>query len=546
VLSAGVAGCNGPIHLRLADHVSRPNPRVVMFFIDGVDRRLFGSWLASGELPNIRRYLADRGTEVLHAVSCVPTVTYANTATLLTGRRPGHHGVVGNKWFDRRRMFYQDYGYSETYSRINHDVTGPTIYELLPDRFTVSIQSPLTRGVSRTYDNLITGSVTWWLGFIDWTDRLPPLRYEEIAQEASADSKGCWPEFIHTYFPAVDEYGHRYGTRSWQYKYAVRNADHQIGRICGGLKEAGLFDRTTFVLVSDHGMVDVAPGQQFDVAKALARQFGRKVPATWPELSTNYRERQDYLNRYDTLATPDGVRKCGVYFRFAEDWTERPTHVEAATPSLLGAKRPTADGRSPSVGTIARWLASQPAVWIAAVPVGPNEVALYGAGGVAVVSRKGIGKSAVYRYAVREGTDPLGYQDHPSAGRRVDGGFHSAEDWFDATIETAAPDLPGQICELFDSDRAGEIVLFAASGWGFSTWEHAGHGSITAEEMFVPMIWAGPDIPAGQKLNRARTCDVTPTILEILHAPEQSAVGPPFDGTSLLSRLRKPDGVAGL
>ncbi len=351
VVLAAIAccGCNGAIHLRVQAHVARSNPRVVLFFIDGLDRERFRRWVAAGELPNIKRYIVDRGTAVENAVSCLPSITYANTATFLTGRFPGHHGVLANKWLDRERVFYQDYGYAETYRRINCDVTGPTIYELLGDRYTVSIQSPLTRGVDRTYYNDITGSVTWWLGLLDWTDRLPPLRFEEIAQEVSADPQGRWPSFVHTYFPAVDEYGHRYGSDHWGYKYAVQNADHQIGRICGGLKDAGLLDTTTLALVSDHGMTGIGRGKRFYVKKALARQFGKKVPRTWPELSTDYYERREYLERYDTVVTPGGGRKCAVYFRFAERWSPRPVNVEAGTTYSLSATGSSGDGGGATV-----------------------------------------------------------------------------------------------------------------------------------------------------------------------------------------------------
>ncbi|MBN1343140.1 MAG: alkaline phosphatase family protein [Phycisphaerae bacterium] len=538
------AGCNGPLHLRLADHVARPNPRVVLIFVDGVDRTLFREMLAAGELPNIKRYIVDRGAEVENAVSCLPTITYANTTTFLTGRVPGHHGVIANKWFDRERMLYQDYGYSETYSRINYDHTGPTIYELLSDKYTVSIQSPLMRGATRSYDNLITGAVTWWLGLLDWTDRLPPLRYEEVATEVSADPEGKWPSFVHTYFPAVDEYGHRYGDRHWGYRYALRNVDQQIWRICDGLDRVGLLERTTLVLVSDHGMTPIARSQRLYVKKALAKQFRRKAPHTWPEFSTDYHDRKRYLDRYDTIVASGGGRKCAVYLRLDENWTRRPSNVEGATTYCVAE---AADGgAAATVRSIVRWLAEQPAVLIAAVPVGPDEVALHGADGEGVVSRKGAGASATYRYAVRTGSDPLGYSTSGKSAALMDGGYHSADAWFAATVETDAPDIPGQICSMFDTVRAGEIMLFAARGWGFSRVENAGHGSITGGDMFVPMYFAGPDIAVGGKVDRARTCDIMPTILDVLGVSDRLKDHAPIDGVSLLPKLRKGQVAKGL
>ncbi len=538
-IAYALCGCNGPIHLRVQEHVATPNPRVVMFFIDGMNRSHYRKWLAEGSLPNIKRYLVDRGTEVENAVSCLPSITYANMAAMLTGRRPGHHGVISNKWFDRQRLFYEDCTYGETYRRINNDVRGKTLYEMLSDKFTVSIQCPLTRGVDRTYYNDITASITWWLGLLDWTDRLMPLRFEEIALEASAKPDGTWPSFIHSYFPAVDEYGHLYGTRGWPYKYAVQNADHQIGRICGGLEAAGLLEKTTLLLLADHGMVHVEPGQKFYVHRALRDRFEKVVPHTWPEFVTDYELRRAHLERYDTIVTPDGGRKCSVYFRFDDHWRDRPANVEVArTCTLERHKVRSILHPGPSVRKVARWLASQEAVVVAAVPIGPDSVAIYGRVGEAVIDRRGTGRRATYRYRIRRGGDPLGYVFDPQASRLIDDQYHSANAWFDATLKTDAPDFPGQICEVFDTSRAGDIMLFAARGWAFSWKERGGHGSITADDMFVPMVWAGPGIAVGGKVERARTCDVMPTILDVLGELDRLERHEPIDGRSLLPELR--------
>jgi hypothetical protein len=287
-------------------------------------------------------------------------------------------------------------------------------------------------------------------------------------------------------------------------------------------------------------MTDIAADKRLYVSKALRKTFGRKVPATtWPELATDYDERRRYLATYDTVTASGGGRKCSIYFRFAEDWSQRPVNIESATTFSLSARRSGGNGRGASVLTMVRWLAEQPAVLIAAVPVGPDEVALHGADGVATVTRKGRGNGATYRYAVRQGADPLGYQSNDDAQRLMDGGYHLAGMWFAATVGTDAPDIPGQICEMFDTIRAGEIMLFAARDWGFSWKENAGHGSITAADMFVPMVWAGPGIAVSGKVERARTCDVMPTILDVLGVSDRLTDHRPIDGVSLLPKLRR-------
>src|SRR5436305_879819 len=37
------------------------------------------------------------------AMAGLPTVTLANHTSILTGRLPGHHGILHNAWYDRAR-----------------------------------------------------------------------------------------------------------------------------------------------------------------------------------------------------------------------------------------------------------------------------------------------------------------------------------------------------------------------------------------------------------------------------------------------------------
>ena len=57
---------------------------------------------AAGEAPNVARLLG-MGTAYTHgAMAGLPTVTLANHTSILTGRLPGHHGILNNAWYDRR------------------------------------------------------------------------------------------------------------------------------------------------------------------------------------------------------------------------------------------------------------------------------------------------------------------------------------------------------------------------------------------------------------------------------------------------------------
>src|SRR4051794_11273349 len=52
------------------------------------------------EMPTLRR-LAAEGAIAHSMMAVVPTVTWPNHTSVVTGVRPGRHGVVGNNYFDR-------------------------------------------------------------------------------------------------------------------------------------------------------------------------------------------------------------------------------------------------------------------------------------------------------------------------------------------------------------------------------------------------------------------------------------------------------------
>ena len=97
--------------------------------------------------------------------------------------------------------------------------------------------------------------------------------------------------------------------------------------------------------------------------------------------------------------------------------------------------------------------------------------------------------------------------------------------------ESNLPDAPRQLLQLFQSARAGDLVLAAAPGADFrGPWEipehRSGHGSLIAEHMEVPIAAnvALPDMPI-------RTVDLMPTVLERLGVAVPSGValdGVPF------------------
>ena len=91
--------------------------------------------------------------------------------------------------------------------------------------------------------------------------------------------------------------------------------------------------------------------------------------------------------------------------------------------------------------------------------------------------------------------------------------------------------------ELFDSRRAGDLVIFAADNWDFDSHIIGGHGSVRQVDMRMPMIFAGPEIKAGGRLAAARTVDVAPTLIDMI-SPDKLKLHN-FDGHSLLPAMKQ-------
>jgi arylsulfatase A-like enzyme len=539
----GLAGCaaDRPLQVRIGEDIARPQRAAVVFFIDGFGQAQFDQALADGRIPNIDRHILKRGVRVERAVSCIPSITYANSVTFLTGLYPGHHGIVANKWFEPSTGRFQDYDYIKTYQRVDGDYAAPTIYEILPDRVAVSIQTAIRRGCTHPIDNWATSGINWFFGNISGVDSLVAQRFELIGE--LTPRWGRWPELIWVYFPGADNFGHRFGPDSRQYQDAVANVDRQIGHICKGLQDIGMYEQTYLVLVSDHGMVRVDGSHAFDIDEFLANRTGAKV---WADRCTEPGEEQRLRRDYDFVVATTASRWTAVYpiaasrhpaslavRKLAEDLHQIEEHAGQSSPPA----------RDEVFALLPDWLreaVDHPAVELAACSFRRGAVHLLTRGGYALVTRTD-GPDA--RYAVRQSlASPVVEPDLlPTDPNAAD-----SRAWLAATIGSRYPDLVPQIAALFDSERAGSIVFFAAEGWDFSTEDPAGgHGSILAADVRVPMLFAGPGLPAGATIPLARNCDVMPTLLHLLGGeplmPDGRRVD--IDGVNLLPSSPRQTGV---
>ncbi|HVP11612.1 MAG TPA: alkaline phosphatase family protein [Phycisphaerae bacterium] len=532
------SGCaaDRPIHVRIDNDIRRPERAVVIFFVDGLGEREFDEALAEGRLPNIATHILARGPRVENAVSCIPSITYAVGVTFITGRLPGHQGVLSNKWFDPSTGRFENYCYIASYQQVDADyASSPTIYEILHDRVSVNIQLAIRRGVTHSIDNWATSGLNWWSQNYTGVDCLVAQQFELVGQRSRW--WGRWPDLIMAYFPAIDKVGHQAGPQSDAYKQAVANVDKQIGRICGALKDVGMYERTSLCLVSDHGIVGVTPDKLLDIPLLLERSTGRPV---WTNRRTAPGQEAKVLGKYDYAVAVTASRWAAVY-PLPNAIKDERSRLASFSAALDQFDAEAASGGIDAVqddlrSALPLWMTealAHPAVEMAACSFRRGRVHVFTRDGHALILRT---DGPPERHTVYQETGHTVFEHSSIPSADLDGNSDSRA-WLRLTAHDRYPDLVPQIAAMFDSERAGNIVFFAADGWDFSLADpYGGHGSILPGEMRVPMAFAGPGLSPDMSIPYARSCDLMPTILHRLRADPYKADDPriDIDGIDLL------------
>ncbi len=522
-----LSGCSvttGPIKLRINDGVDKPPVSVALFLVDGLDRQVMQQLAYEGKLPNIQSRFMDGGVCVDSAVASMPALTYPNLVSAMTGRFPGHHGILGNQWFERSTLQIQDYLTVPTYLLAGNDFDAPTIHEILDEQFTVNDQCPARRGMDRTADNWLLTGADWLLGTYTITDARVGSDVAWVAKVSN--EAGKWPVFCTFYFPGVDQIGHEGGSDSSSYRHAVENADRQIGRVIDAIEEARPAKKTYFVLLADHGHIPLNRDRSAAIARCLDLGFGLRV--LHAEINNpDPEKRAEELKRYDAIVITSGRRRVAIHLRGEADWKSAPTRAQID--QILD--RPACPYHGSQRG-MAR-LVDLPVVACAAHKT---------PGGARVVTRNGdilierIIERSEARYRVLQGAALL------PAGTPIEFDvtqWHPSRAWLAATADSEWPDFVPQVVDMFDSSRAGDIVVFAADDWALGPGDQGGHGSCVARDMRIPMYVAGPDLPCGTHIRCGRLVDVMPTILDLLGESGRLAGQPPIDGKSLLPELHR-------
>ncbi len=235
-------------------------PLVLLISIDGFKP----SYLSKSSAPNLFE-LANGGMMAQGLISAFPSVTFPNHVTIVTGQTPDHHGIVNNTMTDP--------GTTQRFSLGSR--------EAVENPFWWQESKPIWIAARKQGK---VASTLFWPGSETTIDGLRPndwLRYDhDMSHETRIKTLVGWlsrppaerPDFATLYFADVDSAGHSAGPDSQAVQDSVKKVDDSIGELSRELKRLGLLERTTWIIVSDHGMAS-SPVEKVVSAQGLLANF---------------------------------------------------------------------------------------------------------------------------------------------------------------------------------------------------------------------------------------------------------------------------------
>jgi arylsulfatase A-like enzyme len=505
----------------------RPDGRassICLLMCDGLSDEALNALLAEGHLPTIKSLIMDRGLRVQTAVASLPSETYPNVATMMTGLLPGHNGIAANIWVDRSlRRTERHTNLFRIYSTGDFLATGVrTIFERLPGP-TIAITTPVFKGATEVSKNTPAVVASYFRNDWAFLDR-KTLEDAGDAYRRNLD-EGRIPSLVWAHILGPDEVAHYDGPDSQEFADLANSLDRSFARLVRRLNRWKILDRVLFVLVGDHGNESYTRALDSDElvfrvlyshpTEAYCLDGGCYViPFT--------KSKKRAFDIGDTKIAVGAYRGLMIWLPGERPQDPLPVAFKKGRRKKRKAIRPIAPPPPRSEFAAALSRLPEIALVISRAPI-PGNVEIYGPNGRGLVQRDDSGDEARYLYLVTEGQDPLGYTSRTESANLI-GRPSLASEWLIASRDTEYPDLVVQLAEYFDSPRAPDVYITPVAGVGFRAARASGHGALLRKEMVVPLVFAGPGVFPGKRLV-ARTADLAPTLL--------SYFGIPYDETEM-------------
>lgn len=218
--------------------------------------------------------LWNQGSRVNRMQTIYPSLTYPSHVSILTGVHPGRHGIVNNEpsipgnlkcdwyWFHQPVQVKDLHDLAKeaglTTASVFWPVSGahPSIDFLVAEYWAQGKDDTLEAAYKRagTSDELFERCVRPLIPHLDsWES---PVTDEGKTLLACDILKTYKPHLMTLHLGQIDYYRHRYGIFNDKVTHGVMQSERYLQMIMDACREAGTFEETNFIVVSDHGQLD--------------------------------------------------------------------------------------------------------------------------------------------------------------------------------------------------------------------------------------------------------------------------------------------------
>lgn len=472
--------------------------RFVFILIDGAPYAVFRGLLENGDLPNIKKYVVDRGS-LNKAVSVFPSTTGPAFIPFFMGLYPGTANIPGIRWLSKSN-FHLPHRFKRPgvcsymgLDGLRFEADLPIGYPTLFNFFSPvsNIYNLLARGCPPS-KNRTRWMKPFFYTYAHFSHRWRFVNRMAIQHLHKAAEAG--DEFIMCLFPAVDTFSHLTEIRSQQVFQTYREIDTAIGKLIHILQKTNTLEKTLILITSDHGMTDTHT--HIDIPQHLDDGGWRCLhyPKVW---------RQGAVSA--SMVSGNGMTH--LYFknsRKGKGWGERMSFEELQQIGVIGSLI-----ELEGLGLVAGQ--SETGDIIVQSRTGQGKISCRlqnktceNPQGVATTFKSADALRFSYRFT---GIDPLKY------GVRHE--HLSSREALYETYDSPYPDGIVQLWQIFKSERTGDLVLSAESGYDLrARYEvpehHATHGALMAEHLNIPLATNHPIV--GPYI---RSVDIFPTVLSL-------------------------------
>ncbi|WP_431028068.1 alkaline phosphatase family protein [Lysinibacillus sp. LZ02] len=231
------------------------------------------NWEMASQQPNLSKLIGN-GAWTTKVKSVYPTLTYVIHTSYVTGVYPNKHGIYHNNPF---QPFIPEEDQSWHWFR--RDIKVPTIYDeavrrgmnvagiLWPVSGKASIQYNMPEIKAIKNENQALKILKNGSPFYSMRMEYKYGRYRKGIEQPYLDDfstmcavdtiKRKKPNLLLLHLIELDDTKHALGTKGEHIEQAIRRMDKRLGDLMNAVEEAGIKENTTFIVVGDHGQLDV-------------------------------------------------------------------------------------------------------------------------------------------------------------------------------------------------------------------------------------------------------------------------------------------------